>query len=115
MTLRVSTVVLDVADMKRAIAFWTAALRYEAADASDAWTTLRDPAGAGTALGLQPNGERKADVNRVHLDLEAADPPAEVARLLRLGATRVPWDYAPGATHTVLADPEGNEFCIVPR
>lgn len=114
MTLRISAVVLDARDMKRAIAFWTAALGYAVSDASDSWASLEDRAGRGLALSLQPNRDPKADVNRVHLDLEAADVQNEVARLEALGAARVrEWPYPPGASYVVMQDPEGNEFCVV--
>ena len=53
--------------------------------------------------------EAKTVKNRLHLDLRAADPPAEVTRLTQLGA-RV---TAERPTWTVLADPEGNEFCVL--
>jgi hypothetical protein len=51
---------------------------------------------------------------RVHLDLYADDQAAEVERLLRLGATRVDWpDYPPDPDFVVLADPDGNRFCVI--
>ena len=54
--------------------------------------------------------EPKTVKNRVHIDLDADDPAAEKARLLGLGATVVA-EYA--GEHIVLADPEGNEFCLM--
>jgi hypothetical protein len=53
--------------------------------------------------------ESKVVKNRVHLDLSADDPPAEIARLTGLGATVV----AEHETLTTLADPDGNEFCVL--
>jgi hypothetical protein len=51
---------------------------------------------------------------RFHLDLWADDPEAEVQRLLEFGAERVDWELYPDkADFTVLADPEGNRFCVV--
>lgn len=115
MSLRLSSVVLDAHDMKRALSFWTAALGYRPTHVSDAWIGLADPQGKGVDLGLQPTTDPKRDVNRVHLDLAAADVQAEVRRLEGLGARRVAWPhYAPGATYVVMEDPEGNEFCVVP-
>ena len=116
MTLRLATVVLDVADMKRAIAFWNEALRYETADADDSWASLSDPKKRGADIGLQPTTDKKSDINRVHLDLAAQDVQAEVRRLEKLGATRIEWPYyMPGARYVVMRDPEGNEFCVVPE
>jgi catechol 2,3-dioxygenase-like lactoylglutathione lyase family enzyme len=48
-----------------------------------------------------------------HLDLYADDQQAEVARLIGLGASEVEWDYEDGADYVVLADPDGNRFCVV--
>jgi predicted enzyme related to lactoylglutathione lyase len=56
--------------------------------------------------------ERAAAKNRVHIDFRADDRPAEVARLVGLGATEVEEHTVPGMTWTVLRDPEGNEFCV---
>jgi hypothetical protein len=56
--------------------------------------------------------EPKVAKNRMHLDLMAPDPEAEVARLVDLGATRVADMEEYGYTWTVMADPEGNEFCV---
>ena len=50
---------------------------------------------------------------RHHMDLFTEHQEAEVARLLDLGATRVDWEYEPGADYVVLADPDGNTFCVV--
>ncbi len=58
--------------------------------------------------------EAKSGKNRLHLDLRAdGDRDAELARLLALGARRVDVGQAPDVSWTVLADPEGNEFCLL--
>jgi predicted enzyme related to lactoylglutathione lyase len=54
--------------------------------------------------------EPKTAKNRVHLDLMAPDPDAEIARLVELGGTRVADKEEYGYTWTLMADPEGNEF-----
>lgn len=116
MSVRLSSVVLEAHDLKRAAAFWTGALGYETTYASDAWISLGHPQGKGLDVGLQRATDPKTDVNRVHLDLAAADVDAEVARLEKLGARRIPWQhYPPNATFVVMQDPEGNEFCVVPE
>jgi hypothetical protein len=56
--------------------------------------------------------EPKIAKNRIHLDVMASDPEAEVDRLVELGATRVADIEEYGYTWTVMADPEGNEFCV---
>jgi hypothetical protein len=54
------------------------------------------------------------DHPRVHLDLYADDQAAEVERLIALGATEVHWDKRPpDADYVILADPEGNRFCVI--
>ncbi len=86
---------------------------------------IHDPEGEGPRLFLQQVGEKKAGKNRVHLDVRAAPGlegeermaalEAECARLVELGATRLSrHEPAPpmSAGHLVLADPEGNEFCL---
>ena len=51
---------------------------------------------------------------RIHLDLYAEDQAAEVERLIGLGATEVHWDKRPpDADYVILADPEGNRFCVI--
>ncbi|WP_367321029.1 VOC family protein [Streptomyces sp. HUAS ZL42] len=67
-----------------------------------------EPAAEGPRLWFRLVPEGKTVKNRVHLDLLAADPEAEAGRLTGLGATV----RARHAEHVVLADPEGNEFCL---
>jgi predicted enzyme related to lactoylglutathione lyase len=57
--------------------------------------------------------ELKTLKNRLHLDFRPDDQEAEVARLMAMGATEVDVGQGPEATWTVLADPEGNEFCVL--
>ncbi|MEU6242846.1 VOC family protein [Streptomyces sp. NPDC047024] len=118
--LRLGTIVMGAADVRRAAEFWAGALGYvpRDGDVSDDWTVLV-PAdggpGPGIALGLSTSPVR--DRPRVHLDLYAADAAeqrAEIARLLSLGAERVDWDlYPEDPDFVVLADPEGNRFCVI--
>ena len=120
MATRLVHLVVDAADPPGLARFWSAALGWEvgAEEPSEAvvWPHGYDYPGPG-ALPLVFAGvpEPKTAKNRVHLDLASAsvaDQAAEVDRLLGLGATRadigqgeVPW--------VVLADPEGNEFCVL--
>jgi predicted enzyme related to lactoylglutathione lyase len=63
---------------------------------------------------FMPVTDRKAVKNRLHLDLtSAADREAEIERVLALGARRVDVGQTGNESWTVLADPEGNEFCVV--
>jgi predicted enzyme related to lactoylglutathione lyase len=109
-------VVLDCADLDRAARFWSAALGY--ADAGDDSATYRSvlPAdGFGVEILLQRTLDDKHGKNRVHLDLRTRDLDAEVSRVLALGATRLTADPIEenGWTWHILADPDGNEFCVL--
>lgn len=117
--LSIGTIVMGAADVRRAAEFWGRALGYVPRDdeVTDGWTVLvpTDGTGPGLALGrsVSPVQERP----RVHLDLYAADAAeqeAEVARLVSLGARHVDWDsYPEDPDFVVLADPEGNRFCVI--
>jgi len=72
------------------------------------------PKGVGPRLLFNVVPEPKTVKNRVHLDLNVADMQAEVARLVGLGARKVKTFDENGETWTVMADPEGNEFCVQP-
>jgi catechol 2,3-dioxygenase-like lactoylglutathione lyase family enzyme len=116
--LRVGTVVMGATDVRRAAAFWGAALGYVPRDGvvEDDWVVLVPPGGGpGIALGRSESPVQEHP--RVHLDLyagDAADQAAEVERLVGLGASRVDWDLYPSdPDFLVLADPEGNRFCVI--
>lgn len=117
--LRLGTVVMGVEDVERAVAFWSAALGYEVVrfDAPDGFTILRPPSGDGTRLAVHRSEAPARPHPRLHLDLvvdSAAEQAAEVERLLGLGAERVDWDrYPADPDFVVLADPDGNRFCLV--
>src|SRR5262245_30058837 len=113
MTLYVGSTVLNVADLDRATAFWTTALGYVVRDASPTFVVLTDPRRRWSNISLQRSDALKGGRNRLHLDLYAKDQRAEVARLESLGATRLPWEYPPNADYIVLAEPDGNEFCVI--
>jgi catechol 2,3-dioxygenase-like lactoylglutathione lyase family enzyme len=112
-------VVLGVTDRQRARDFWCSALGYEVReDGFGGWATvLVPPHGTGTMIALQQSETPPADYPRLHLDLhvrDAAEQHAEAERLVSLGASRVEWDrYPDDPDFVVLADPEGNRFCIV--
>ncbi|MYT32625.1 MULTISPECIES: VOC family protein [unclassified Streptomyces] len=116
--LRVGSVVLGVADVPRAAAFWTAALGYvPREEVADDWVVLVPKEGAGVQLSLGLSESPVQEYPRIHLDLyagDAADQAAEVERLVSLGAQHVDWDcYPDDADFIVLADPDGNRFCVI--
>jgi len=118
--LTIGVVALGVRDVERARDFWRAALGYDVrSDGFGGWSTvLVPPAGApGTMLALQRSETPPPEYPRLHLDLHvasAAEQESEAARLIGLGAERVAWDsYPDDPDFVVLADPDGNRFCIV--
>ena len=112
-------VVLGITDRQRAIEFWCAALGYQVReDGFGGWATvLVPPGGTGTIIALQFSETPPEDYPRLHFDLHvasAAGQAAEADRLTSLGAIRVDWDsYPDDPDFIVLADTEGNRFCIV--
>ncbi|MEV7405332.1 VOC family protein [Streptomyces sp. NPDC091267] len=117
--LRLGFPVIGVADIPRAVAFWTAALNLVSAPEweSETWRTLNHADGSGRALGLQHSASPPEPRPRLHLDLftdSAAEQQTEVRRLTGLGANVVDWDLYPAEPDfVVLADPDGNIFCVV--
>jgi len=117
--LRLGTIVLGADDVDRAASFWAKVFAYEVVafpDAEDDFTILVPPDGVGTRIALHRSVTPAQEVPRVHVDLivdSAADQKSEIERLVELGATRVPWNYPDDPDFVVLADTEGNRFCIV--
>jgi catechol 2,3-dioxygenase-like lactoylglutathione lyase family enzyme len=117
--LKLGVIVLGVTDRDRAIAFWSAALGWDVqTDGFGGWAAvLPPPDGSGTPIALQLSETPVQDHPRLHLDLHVGSPAeqeAEAARLVALGARRVDWDSFPDdPDFVVLADTEGNRFCIV--
>ncbi len=106
--------VLDCADPVSLAQVWGPALRYTYLGAVENYALLVPEAGAGPKLLLQKVTEPKAAKNRMHLDIETREVEAEVARLLLLGASRIDAHdhHEHGNRWVVMADPEGNEFCV---
>ncbi|EID53217.1 VOC family protein [Saccharomonospora xinjiangensis] len=116
MTLSLANVTIDCTDPRELAGFWTQALGWTVAfDFDGEFVMLSSPgtgSGNGTSLSLQRVTEPRSGKNRVHMDFAADDRVAEVRRLVGLGATELAGHKGPGLTWTVLADPEGNEFCV---
>ncbi|HVQ21706.1 MAG TPA: VOC family protein, partial [Candidatus Saccharimonadia bacterium] len=83
-------------------------------ETSDDFLLLRPRDGVGPNVSLDRVRSNVQIPPRIHLDLYAEDQAAEVERLIALGATEVHWDKRPpDADYVILADPEGNRFCVV--
>jgi hypothetical protein len=118
--LTIGVVVLGITDGPRATEFWRQALAYVLRnDGFGGWAIVLEPPGGGpgTKVALQRSQTQPQDHPRLHLDLHVAGPAeqqAEVARLVSIGAERVAWDsYPDDPDFVVLADPDGNRFCVV--
>ena len=126
MTIKIASVTFDCADALALGTFWSAALGrpldpgassgfaaicFEGRRNKVGWADVESDDQPGTWLFTQVP-EPKTAKNRMHLDVTAPDPDAEVARLVELGATLVADMEEYGYTWTVMADPEGNEFCV---
>ena len=120
MTLRFVQWTLDVHDVVTMSRFWSAALGYLESRGSDGHAKLFPPPGShpdAPTLWLQASAGPKRDKNRNHPDLVPSDGDvdAEVDRLLTLGARHVDVGQTDADPFVVLADPEGNEFCVLRR
>jgi predicted enzyme related to lactoylglutathione lyase len=106
--------VLDCVDADALADFWSTALGYRRGPFGAPYVRLSDPGTRWPDLLLQQVPERKSGKNRMHLDLQVMDVAAEVERLVAAGASVVdPAHDDDGFLTTVLADPQGNEFCVI--
>ncbi|MBI3158031.1 MAG: VOC family protein [Chloroflexi bacterium] len=110
--LKIGAVVWGVRDLSRSIQFWSAALDYRLAREPDVDFAILVPRN-GEGMQLSLNKVTSPKPRRHHLDLFTHDQGAEVERLITLGATRVDWRYEAHADYVVLADPDGNTFCVI--
>ena len=128
MALRWYTLVVDCQDVRRQARGWARALDWSVIHESDkeavivpAWaddTVIRQTPWerVGPGMVFVPVSAGKSVKNRLHIDLAphiSQDRDAEIERLVALGARRVDVGQPHDATWTVLADPEGNEFCVL--
>ena len=113
------SVVLDSVEPRAVTGFWREALGYrEAADLGTFVVLAPGPGEAGPLVVLQRVTEERAGKNRMHLDLPPPDADEHVARLERLGARRIGGPVTEleptlGVRWQRMADPQGNEFCVV--
>ncbi len=114
--LRIGSIVWGVRNVPRAIEFWCAALNYKPLKEPSAdWAILVPAVGAGPQMAITMVSSDAQTHQRHHLDLYASDRAAEVERLMLIGAHRVDWRYPDGADYVVLADPDGNTFCVIQK
>lgn len=115
--LRLYNVVMDCEDALLLARFWADALGWQIRSRDPGWATIADPEGPERRMGFHPVPESKAGKNRLHVDLlpeEGVPRTEERRRLESLGASLVQTVYqADLVAHDVMADPEGNEFCLL--
>jgi catechol 2,3-dioxygenase-like lactoylglutathione lyase family enzyme len=121
-TARIGSIVIDCDNFDRMMAFWQEVLHYVPAYPPErgvrrngrprGWVILKDPRGRGPNVSLNQTNEGHLEEYRLHLDLYTDDQEDEVKRVIGLGASlhRSP---EPGEDFVVLADPDGNLFCVV--
>jgi hypothetical protein len=116
MSIKIGSIVVHTHEFDQTVAFWQAALHYvPRSPAQGGWVVLCDPSGKNPNLSFQSRESGPRSRGRIHLDLYASDPHAEVDRLLKLGAKRYRWRYEPDADFVVLEDPGNNLFCVVSK
>src|SRR5438270_9529102 len=118
MALRLSYLCFDSHDPRLLAGFWAEALHRDVDDSHDAVVPLRPTDGTAFALDFLPvpSTKPKVEKNRIHLDLtttSAVHQADTMQRLLELGARHVDIGQGSDEPHVVLADPEGNELCVI--
>jgi predicted enzyme related to lactoylglutathione lyase len=113
MSARFYTVVIDSDDPAALARFWAAVLEWNIIyeDEDEVVIAKGDDMYPGLVFGTTP--DTKSSKNRLHIDLVPDDQAAEVERVLALGASHTDIGQTGDETWVVLADPEGNEFCIL--
>jgi hypothetical protein len=112
----IAAIVMDAADPGAIARFWVAASGWPIAAEHEWGVSLHNPRGLLPDLEVLPDDSLKSVKNRVHLDVaayEGEDHALEVARLIALGAERIDVGQGHDVTWVVLADPAGNEFCVL--
>jgi len=118
MTIRVQCVNYDAIDPAAQAGFWAELLGWRITYEIEKEVVLEPPAGS-PEDGIVPDilflkvPETKTLKNRVHMDLRPDDQDAEVARIEALGGKRISVGQDDTASWVVMADPEGNEFCVL--
>lgn len=116
MSLRLVALCVDANDPLGLARFWAEALRWEVADETTEEIRLLPTDGTRFRVDFTRVAEAKVGRNRLHLDLTSTsldDQRASVARLVELGARHIDVGQRADEGHVVLADPEGNELCVI--
>jgi predicted enzyme related to lactoylglutathione lyase len=106
-------VVIDTHDLPGLARFWCGVLDWRVFSEKPREVVIGPDEFAGTGICFMPVSDPKTVKNRLHFDLAPDDQQAEVERILALGARRVDVGQGEAVGWVVLADPEGNEFCVL--
>ena len=110
---RVRWVTIDVSDLDRASRFWSEAAGVEVIDADEHYVWMSAIAPSGPGLVLQRVDEAKCEKCRIHLDFLPPDPDAAMAWVLANGGRHLADVDEPEYRLAVVADPDGNELCLL--
>jgi len=115
MPVRLHHIVIDTYDLPGLARFWTEALGWKVLSEREGEIVIGTDENAPVGICFMPVTDEKVVKNRVHLDIttSAEDRDQEIERLLALGARRADIGQTGKESWTVLADPEGNEFCVI--
>jgi catechol 2,3-dioxygenase-like lactoylglutathione lyase family enzyme len=108
---RIDTICLDVSDVHRSNRFWTELLGFPPGEPRRGWVKIGDIA-PGVRLILQEVPERKLSKNRMHFDIAFDDLEEAVKQIVSLGGRKLEERDDGLGPFCVMADPDGNEFCI---
>jgi predicted enzyme related to lactoylglutathione lyase len=114
---RLAVIAIDAVDPQVVADFWCAVLGWSILEREPGGITIGDAERSWPMIDVFAVPEDKTVKNRLHFDLRAdgSSTSDELERLLALGARRVDVGQSPDASWVVLADPEGNEFCLLSR
>jgi catechol-2,3-dioxygenase len=117
MSSRIAAIAIDAVQPRVVADFWCSVLGWRVVEEDEGVITIAAADGSWPTIDVVPVPEKKTVKNRLHLDLRADGMPTgdELERLLGLGARRADVGQGADATWVVLADPEGNEFCLLSR
>ena len=113
MSLKFDEICIDAVDIHALAAWWAEVLGWKPGPTDDGDVMLFAPAGAGPKWLFVAVPDDRIVKNRIHFDFRPDDQKAEVERVVALGARHVDIGQTGDESWVVLADPEGNEFCIL--